>query len=338
MRISGGIEKHGKRNYRVKVGFDSPDEAQRFIADQNKQAADLLAVPPNVGAAPDVWSAVARYQEVYWQTDTERDRATVPLPDDGPQLVIGSTDWHVGHQWCDMPRLRCDLERAAQTPAVHLVLLGDLFNNVLTTSPRGAQFEELAPPRIQKMIVEQALSWVRGRVLAMCLGNHEARSLNDDDFDPTAYFAHKLGCVNFGSFGLLTVELGEQRYNILAAHRFRMNSSFNKTHTGKRMLDFVADADAVFTGHYHDPAAETTDVRQRSRFIAAGGTYEMRSRYGKSLGFPGGVAEMPGVLLFPGERKMLGFRDAFTDGIHALWSYRRDFDCPCSYCRGPSSN
>ena len=335
MRISGGIEKHGKRNYRVKVGFDSPEEAARFV-DEHKRAD--WQVPTDLLKEPDIWTAFERLQEMYSALDSEKDEATVTLADTLPVMVVWTSDWHVGHQYCAMEQLRRDLQLLSRTPGTYAMLGGDLFNNVIATSPMGSQFEEMGPPRMQKLLVEQALRWLQGRVLSMILGNHEGRSIAADDFDPVAYFAKKIGAVYFGSFGLLRLRLGEQEYSILNAHKFRMSSSFNKTHAAKRMLDLIDDADIVFTAHKHDPAQESEIKRKRPRFYGAAGTYEARSRYGKSLGYSGSPADMPGVILFPGEKKFLGFRDAFTDGIHALWSYRRDFDCPCSYCRGPSRN
>lgn len=292
-----------------------------------------MAVDPSIVEEPDIWAAFEQVQRVYDRLDPEQEGATVTLDDDAPALIVFSSDWHVGHQHCDMERLRTDLETVRDTPGVYLITGGDLFDNVITNSPPGAQFEELAPPRVQKLLVEAALSRVQGKVLTVLLGNHSARSIRDDDFDPAAYFAHKAGCPYLGYWGLLTVKLGEQEYRLLVAHSFRMSSYYNKTHSAKRMLDILADADAVFVGHRHDPASEHTWIRQSKRFLGQAGTYLQQSRYGKSLGYGRGIADMPGVLLWPDQRRIQGVDDAFGFGMHVLNSYRQDGPCRCRECR-----
>lgn len=332
------LERRKNGAYRLKVHFPSLEEAMA--------ARDLLLGPGEVPAPEalpleridttdgDIWAALESLQAVYQRQDEERDSASVTINDDRPCLLVYFDDAHIGHQFCDMPRLRHDLQLAGSTPGVYVMGGGDIYENVIESSPAGSQFEQIARPKLQKLLVEQSLSWVQGKVLAMVLGNHPARSIRDDDFDPCAYFAHKAGCVYFGPWGLLTVGIGSQTYRLLLAHSFRMRSSFNKTHSAKRMLDLVEDADAVFTGHTHDPASESAYVRQRARFFGQAGTYLTHSGYAKGLGFGPGQAEMPGAILFPKERKLLGVHDAFVEGIHLLSSYRKDVQCRCAYCRG----
>jgi hypothetical protein len=84
----------------------------------------------------------------------------------------------------------------------------------------------------------------------------------------------------------------------------------------------MGEADATFTGHTHEGSGENTKRRGQQKFYGQAGTYLQSSRYGKSLGFTGATAEMPGVILWPGTKKFLGFNDAFTDGITHLRAVR----------------
>jgi hypothetical protein len=288
------------------------------VNDENKP----LTIPHSGLGDSDVWGALETLQTEYQKLNAEQDVADVKVDDDKPILLIYSDDWHIGHEHCDMVRLRADLQSVYQHEGVYLITGGDMFDNVITSSPRGTQFEQLAPPKIQKRLVEQALDWIKDRVLAIFLGNHPARSILDDDFDPCAWFAHLCKCAYLGYHGLVKLHLGDQEYRILCAHSYRMHSSFNKTHSAKRLMDMVMDADAVFTGHKHEIAVEMTRVRSEMRFFGQAGTYLKTSQFGRRMGYTRGMPEMPGVILWPDKKKILGVHDAFSDGIHILGSYR----------------
>ena len=268
------------------------------------------------------------WQRAVAQTDPRVEEATVEIPGDEPVLVAFTSDWHVGHRNCDLALLRRDLALAGKTPGVYLIAGGDLINGTVTSvAVRGMGFEELAPGVIQTMIVNELCDLVPDeRWLAICLGNHEGWSRRDVDHDPMAALASRVRAAYFGPWGFLNVRLGTQEYRILAGHKFRMSSTFNKTHMAKRAMDFLGDADVVFFGDKHDYAAEETRVRRQDRFFFQAGTYQRENRYGLGLGFPSAAARMPGVVLFPDEKLVVGTPDAFNHGLHQLASYRSDLD------------
>lgn len=326
-----GVSRWQVEKLRLREGIPAPPYVKATRAE--KRAAPLASLTDTEGATPDsLWRAIARVQSAWQGLASEQSEVGMTLQDDAPVLVVYSSDWHVGHEWCDMARLERDLRTVQETPGVYVVLGGDLIDNVITASPPGAQFEGLAPPRIQKLLAEHALAFLKGRVIAVLLGNHEARSLRDDDFDFCAYLAQKTSAPYLGPIGLLTARLGDQEYHLLVGHRFRMNSTFNKTHAAKRAMELIADADAVMLGDKHDAAGETSWVRQHARWFAQAGSYLRHSRFGRSLGYLGAQPTMPGVILFPAEHRVLGVFDSFVEGIHMLGSYRSDVHCGCTYC------
>ena len=271
-----------------------------------------------------MWTALESVQREMSALDKERDEVDVELPGDGPIMVVFTSDWHLGHVETDMPRLRRDLETIRNTPGMYCVLGGDLTDNVVTSvASRGMHMEQLTPTHVQKHLIDEAVKFLgKEKVLALILGNHDAWSISNDGFDPIAYYADKIGAPYLGAFGFINVKLGSERYRILAAHQFRMRSSFNKTHQGKRLQDFMGDAQAVFTGHTHDSAAESTHIRQNKCFIGQAGTYLRSSRWSKSLGFTPSTPEMPGIILWPDQRKTFGVYDALVDGPAVLAAFR----------------
>lgn len=287
-------------------------------------AQPIWHIPPETRFESGMWHALEGVQREMSALDTERDEVAVELPDDRPVLVAFSSDWHLGHCSCLMSKLRTDLETIRNTPGLYVVLGGDLMDNVVTSvTSRGMSHEQLTPVRVQKELIHEAVAYLGAeKVLAMVLGNHENWSLSSDDFDPIAYFAKRLNAPYLGAFGYITVTLGGVVYRILAAHQFRMRSSFNKTHQGKRLNDFHGDADLIFTGHTHDSAVESTHIRQRQTFIGQAGTYLRSSRYSKQLGFTASTPEMPGAILFPRRKKAIGIYDALVDGPRMLAAFR----------------
>lgn len=293
-------------------------------------------IPPDFATFHNgLWAALERVQDEMLGRDTEMTEVDVPLADDAPVLVAYVADIHLGHTQSRLDLIRRDFERIHNTPGMYCILGGDLTDNVVTSiATRGSYHEQLTPLRIQRALIDEALAFVGpDNVLALILGNHDAWTQRDVDFDPIAYLAHKLQRPYLGPFGFLNLTLGSQRYRVLAAHQFRMRSSFNATHQAKRLEDFTGDgADIVFTGHTHEPAAESTYRRGAAKFYGQAGSYLLSSRYSKSLGFGHVTADMPGAVIFPEQHKVIGVRDAFEDGIHLLSSYRSDVCCPCAHC------
>ena len=280
-------------------------------------------IPEDAKLDSGLWTAFEQAQQEMASIDTERDEVDVSLPGDRPALVVFLSDLHIGHTACQMQRLRTDLETIRNTPNMYCILGGDLTDNVVTSvASRGMHHEQLAPLRVQKHLTDEMTKYLgRNKVIAMILGNHDAWSISNDDFDPIKYLADKLNVPYLGAYGFINASIGRECYRILAAHMFRMRSSFNKTHQAKRLMDFMGDADAVFTGHTHDSAAESTHVRQKRAFFGQSGTYMRSSRYSKALGFTPATSEMPGVILFPNEHKIIGVHDGIIDGPRILKAF-----------------
>ena len=146
--------------------------------------------------------------------------------------------------------------------------------------------------------------------------------ITQDDFDPIQYMAKKIGCAYLGPQGFVNLTVGKETYRILSAHQFRMRSSFNLTHSAKRLEDFSGDADVVFLGHTHEASGESTQRRGAKKFYGQAGSYLQSSRYGKRLGFRGTNAEMPGAIFWPDRKKVLVVHDAFEDGVVMLQAFR----------------
>lgn len=304
-------------------------ESGTLEVDRNTEAVVPQVVPQadipdevleNVDFDNGLWMALENVQSEMAKLNNERFEVTIHLDDNDPVLIVWLSDLHIGHTECDMRRLRKDLDVIRSTPGAYVILGGDLLDNVNTmVTGRGMHHEQLTPVEVQKYLVEEFVEYLGSdKILGMILGNHDEWSMKSDGFNPIAYLSKKVGVPYLGSFGFINLVLGDVDYKFLCLHQFRMNSSFNKTHAAKRAMDFIGDADVVFTGHKHDPAVESAEVRRKSRVFAQAGTYLKRSVYGQRLGFVEAPPDMPGVLLWPDSKDVIPFKAGFGRGVEIL--------------------
>lgn len=93
---------------------------------------------------------------------------------------------HCSREWLDFCKM------IENTPNARLILGGDLINNSVRTCSFVNPFDEIVRPREQKKRMVEFLEPIKDRILCAVSGNHEARSLKDDDIDITYDIMAKL--------------------------------------------------------------------------------------------------------------------------------------------------
>ena len=161
------------------------------------------------------------------------------------------------------------------------------------------------PPELQKELVVNLYSKLKGRWIAAVQGCHEEFSHFADDFDFTKYLAHQLGCVNLGFGGLIKLMVGEQQYNIAIRHKYKYNSSYNPTHSAIQLVRFeYPEADISIVAHNHRAAITWMSHRDKDRVYVRPGSFKGPDRYARSLGYTDTGSQMPTVILWPDKRQM----------------------------------
>lgn len=163
---------------------------------------------------------------------------------------------HLGKEWTDFIRL------VENTPNAYIILGGDLVNNNIRTCGFINPYDEVVRPREQKKRMVEFLSPIKDRILCAVTGNHEARSMKDDDLDITYDIMAKLDIEDLyrENMAFMKVSLG---------HRKRDNSplqsyTFGITHgagggiyTGatvnrnERFGNVIEGLDCLVVGHTH---------------------------------------------------------------------------------------
>ena len=112
-----------------------------------------------------------------------------------------------------------------QTPNTYIILGGDLVNNNVRTCGFINPYDEVVRPREQKKRMVEFLSPIKDRILCAVSGNHEARSMKDDDLDITYDIMAKLDIEDL----------------------YRLNTAFMKVSLGHRTSDNTPVQSYTFT-------------------------------------------------------------------------------------------
>jgi hypothetical protein len=266
-----------------------------------------------------IWKNLEDFQEQCKTLSTHQDEITVRM-DNTPILIAFLADLHIGAVSGKYKELRERIDLLSSLPNVYVISCGDTVDNYLPDFHSPGQFGEIVPPEIQKQLVEYIFKKINGKMLALVQGCHDEASHNTDDFDWTKYLSLRLDCANLGFGGFVNVVLGSQTYRICVRHKFRFGSQLNLTHTVKRMREQLGDFDIGVVAHNHQAAIEELAMPDKHRVFVRPGSFKGADRYARQLGFTDTGAQVPSIILFPNERKILPFMN-LDDAVKVLQSF-----------------
>ena len=138
---------------------------------------------------------------------------------------------------------------------------GDQIDNHI--KHKSAIMAARSQPGDQYRLLEYYLSILGTRCLLMVSGNHENWSNQFAGVDVLKTLAKQQQIFYAPDEAWLEVEIGEQRYTVAMRHQYRMNSSFNQTHSVKQWLRHgEREFDIGCIGHHHEAAIEQTLYRR----------------------------------------------------------------------------
>ncbi len=108
--------------------------------------------------------------------------------------IIAGGDLHIGHRCHDKRRADAHRDYILASPDRYAIDLGDPIENNLKESPGSGIFEQVIPPREQKLAAKTYYQDIakEGKLLGMCESNHAERSVKTADFSPTEYLCEVL--------------------------------------------------------------------------------------------------------------------------------------------------
>lgn len=162
---------------------------------------------------------------------------------------------HMGDAWSAFCR------KVEDTPNAYVILGGDLVNNNVRTCGFINPYDELVRPREQKHRMVEFLKPIKDRILCVVSGNHEARSLKDDDVDITYDIVTKLDIEDLyrPSMCFMKVALGTrkdgspvQSYTFAVTHGAGGGIYTGATvNRNERFGNVIEGLDCLVVGHTH---------------------------------------------------------------------------------------
>ena len=114
---------------------------------------------------------------------------------------------HLGKEWIEF------CKRIADEENTYIILGGDLVNNNVRTCGFINPYDDLVRPSEQKKRMVEFLEPIKDKILCAVTGNHEARSLKDDDVDITYDIMAKLDIEDIyrQNMAFMKVSLGHRK-------------------------------------------------------------------------------------------------------------------------------
>lgn len=164
-------------------------------------------------------------------------------------------------------------------PNIYIILGGDLINNSVRTSVANP-FDEVIRPREQKKLMAEYLKPIKDRILCAVSGNHERRSMKDDDVDITYDILAKLDLGDLYRENVAFMKIGCGNRNTescpACAYMFAVtHGTGGGIYTGaainrnERFGNIIDGLDCLIVGHTHKgtvskPSKIVLDVRNET--------------------------------------------------------------------------
>lgn len=175
-------------------------------------------------------------------------------------FIIPVSDVHLGaiehnrNAWEEFVK---GIEKSENT---FLILGGDLVNNSIRTSVANP-FDEVIRPREQKRMMVEYLKPIKDKILCAVSGNHERRSMKDDDVDITYDIMSKLDIEDLyrENIAFMKMNVGRrgdgrvsETYNFAVTHGagggVYTGSAVNRN---ERFGNIIEGLDCLVVGHTH---------------------------------------------------------------------------------------
>ena len=318
--------------------LDAANQKLNQIADEEEDHLESKSLPKSMDVVGEDPKAGKVSVESQWKDDYDPDKAWADAEkrgrrairkavnngvfdvsfEKGPIAISVISDQHIAPgSTCDFERLREDAELIRDTPGFYAVFGGDGVDNHI--KHRSALIHAQSSPDQQWKLFDHYLQLFGDKILTIISGNHDAWSAQIGGVDFLGEIAKQNKICYAPAEARLNISVAGQEYKMMVRHQSgRFNSSLNQTHAVKRHYEYGTDLfDIGVICHHHEAACEAFIRHGLKRYAARPGSYQILSPYAHQYGYSRAIPTCPTFILFPKERRMIGFDDVKD----AVWAW-----------------
>lgn len=212
--------------------------------------------------------------------------SSIILPD--TSVVHIMSDIHLGNPNVKIDRFRSELMSIRETPNHYVMFTGDLVDGIFWGGASGG--EQSLNISEQHGLLRSLFSALKGKVIAGISGEHDSKWATKTGSDPYDIMEEVTGAPYLRGIAEIEIHINEQDYKLVAQHKARGHSMYNKNHPTYRESRFdVQGADVYISAHTHKKQVSQEAIREfgKARKIThvSTGTYKTGDEYGDRSGF-----------------------------------------------------
>ncbi len=251
------------------------------------------------------------WQETVRSLENISDVIELEVPADHPILLPVLADVHFGNVNTRTRKFLDDMKKIQERPYVKTLFAGDLGEGGILPQMLDLVLEQTMMPRLQRKVLWKLFERIVPNCLAFITGQHDHWTEKQAEFDWLEWFCteHDVNYLGWGGCIFLTV--GEQRYKILARHKYRYNSSYNVTHSVQQLMRLGpwGFGDVGIVADKHEYGYECSEIGGLPTAFMRPGSYKPSDHFMQEKGYNPARPFMPGLILWPDRRKFKGAPD-----------------------------
>jgi transposase-like protein len=267
------------------------------------------------------YNAMMAMQKAQQQLSTKQVKATIKIEDDKPIGIAWWSDWHEGAVGTDYDLLEHDSQLIRSTDGLYWIGGGDYKDNYISGTHVGANFEQIIQPGMQDIAVKRRMRMMADNCLALVRGCHDDWDKKQGDKDFIDSLCEITDAVNLWHGGDLFINLGSQKYHWKCRHKYPYKSSINVENSMRRIMEMQGPCDVAAEAHLHNPYCLERHLMGDYRYFIRAGSYKVWDEHGQKLAGYKGKPGVPVMIMYPNERKLIGFRE-LEKGIEVLNALR----------------
>jgi hypothetical protein len=270
-----------------------------------------------------VWQQVVERQEKATAKLAAMESQAIEIHDSKPVGIAMFSDLHLGNPNADYRQILRDTDTVVGTDGFYATSWGDAHDNWIGKL-EGIQRGQPISFDAELTLVQDWFRRLQGKLLAVCSGNHEHRTVAIAGQDHIRGFLSGAQLLYDASEVSFRLKLGSAEWRVKGRHRWRYNSILNPTHGIERDLERGdVDFDIGVGGHVH----KGTLFREfpfRGRVVTGCliGTYKLDDEYGRQCGFAKSIGSGCGALILYPDGKLQSFRELSVAAEFLKWLRR----------------